>query len=130
MARNWLEQTSAPSVGEQLLMKHRIQMGLTGHSLISRKPAKSSVTFSRWASSGKAEKPMNFTPIIKEVGRGAAARGLDAATASEAFAALLDGGVSDIQLGAWWLAMRIKGETPDELATFVGAMQASLAFRC
>ena len=73
---------------------------------------------------------MNFTPIIKEVGRGArGARGLDAATASEAFAALLDGGVSDIQLGAWWLAMRIKGETPDELAAFVAAMQASLAFR-
>ncbi len=65
---------------------------------------------------------MNFTPIIKEVGRGArGARGLDAAMASEAFAALLDGGVSDIQLGAWWLAMRIKGETPDELAALMRA---------
>ncbi len=73
---------------------------------------------------------MNFTPIIKEVGRGArGARGLDAATAGEAFTALLSGEVSDIQLGAWWLAMRIKGETPDELAAFVEAMQASLAFR-
>lgn len=73
---------------------------------------------------------MNFTPIIKEVGRGArGARGLDGATAREAFAALLQGNVSDIQLGAWWLAMRIKGETPDELAAFVDAMQASIAFR-
>jgi len=73
---------------------------------------------------------MNFTPIIKEVGRGArGARGLEAATAREAFAALLDGGVSDIQLGAWWLAMRIKGETPDELAAFVAAMQAAIRFR-
>jgi len=73
---------------------------------------------------------VNFTPIIKEVGRGArGARGLDAATAGEAFTALLDGSISDIQLGAWWLAMRIKGETPDELAAFVGAMQAGLAFQ-
>ncbi len=72
---------------------------------------------------------LNFTPIIKEVGRGArGARGLDAATAREAFAALLAGGVSDVQLGAWWLAMRIKGETAEELAAFVDAMQASLAF--
>ena len=73
---------------------------------------------------------MNFTPIIKEVGRGAkGARGLNASTAQDAFAALLAGEVSDIQLGAWWLAMRIKGETPEELAAFVEAMQATLAFR-
>lgn len=73
---------------------------------------------------------MNFTPIIKEVGRGAkGARGLNAATAKEAFTALLAGEVSDIQLGAWWLAMRIKGETPEELAAFVESMQATLAFR-
>ena len=73
---------------------------------------------------------MNFTPIIKEVGRGAkGARGLNAATAQDAFTALLAGEVSDIQLGAWWLAMRIKGETPEELAAFVAAMQATLAFR-
>ncbi len=73
---------------------------------------------------------MNFTPIIKEVGRGArGARGLAGATAQAAFAALLANEVSDVQLGAWWLAMRIKGETPEELAAFVDAMQASLAFR-
>lgn len=73
---------------------------------------------------------MNFHSIIKEVGRGArGARGLDAATTQAAFTALLDGEVSDVQLGAWWLAMRIKGETPDELAAMVAAMQDSLAFR-
>lgn len=49
--------------------------------------------------------------------------------AREAFTALLSGEVSDIQLGAWWLAMRIKGETPEELAAFVDAMQATLAFK-
>ena len=64
------------------------------------------------------------------MGRGAkGARGLNAATAQEAFAALLAGEVSDIQLGAWWLAMRIKGETSVELAAFVNAMQDALAFR-
>lgn len=73
---------------------------------------------------------LNFTPIIKEVGRGIrGARGLDPATANAAFAALLQGEVSDIQLGAWWLAMRIKGETPEELAAFVDAMHSTLAFR-
>jgi anthranilate phosphoribosyltransferase len=73
---------------------------------------------------------LNFIPIIKEVGRGAkGARGLNAATAQEAFTALLAGEVSDLQLGAWWLAMRIKGETPDELAAFVDAMHAALAFQ-
>ena len=73
---------------------------------------------------------MNFTPIIKDVGRGAkGARGLNAITARDAFAALLAGEVSDIQLGAWWLAMRIKGETPEELAAFVEAMQSTVAFR-
>jgi anthranilate phosphoribosyltransferase len=73
---------------------------------------------------------MNFSPVIKEVGRGArGARGLDADAARAAFAALLEGEVTDIQLGAWWLAMRIKGETPVELAAFVEAMQVSLAWR-
>jgi anthranilate phosphoribosyltransferase len=73
---------------------------------------------------------LNFTSIIKEVGRGAkGARGLEPLIAQEAFAALLAGEVSDVQLGAFWLAMRIKGETLQELSAFVAAMQASLAFR-
>ena len=73
---------------------------------------------------------MNFTSIIKEVGRGAkGARGLEPLIAQEGFAALLAGEVSDVQLGAFWLAMRIKGETLEELSAFVAAMQESLAFR-
>lgn len=73
---------------------------------------------------------MNFHAIIKEVGRGArGARGLEPHIAREAFTALLNGEISDVQLGAWWLAMRIKGETAEELAAFVGAMQATLAFQ-
>lgn len=72
---------------------------------------------------------MNLHAIIKEVGRGArGARGLESQIAREAFTALLNGEVSDVQIGAWWLAMRIKGETPEELAAFVDAMQATRAF--
>ena len=82
------------------------------------------------ASNHKAVNPMNFHAIIKEVGRGArGARGLEPHIARQAFTALLDGEVSDVQLGAWWLAMRIKGETAEELAAFVEAMQATLAFQ-
>ncbi len=73
---------------------------------------------------------MNLAPIIKEIGRGASgARGLDTEAARSSFAALLAGDVSDVQLGAWWLAMRVKGETPGELAAFVDAMQTTLAWR-
>ncbi len=73
---------------------------------------------------------MNFHGIIKEVGRGArGARGLEPHIASEAFTALLNGEISDVQLGAWWLAMRIKGETAEELSAFVDAMQAAVAFQ-
>ena len=73
---------------------------------------------------------MNFNLIIKEIGRGArGARGLEPHIAREAFTALLNGEISDVQIGAWWLAMRIKGETAEELAAFVDAMQATLAFR-
>ena len=73
---------------------------------------------------------MNFHAIIKEIGRGArGARGLEPHIAREAFTALLNNEVSDVQLGAWWLAMRIKGETAEELAAFVDAMQATLFFQ-
>ena len=73
---------------------------------------------------------LDFNAVVKEIGRGArGARGLSPALAEASFTALLNGEVSDVQLGAWWLAMRIKGETAEELAAFVRAMQATLAFR-
>jgi anthranilate phosphoribosyltransferase len=73
---------------------------------------------------------LDFRSIIKDIGRGArGARGLAPELAYESFAALLRGEVDDVQLGAWWLAMRIKGETADELSAFERAMQGSMAFR-
>lgn len=73
---------------------------------------------------------LEFTKIIKEIGRGArGARGLAPADAYASFTALLKDEVDDVQLGAWWLAMRIKGENEEELAAFEQAMQDSISFR-
>jgi len=66
---------------------------------------------------------MEFAPIIKEIGRGAkGARSMNATQAKELFAALLDGLVPDMEVGAILLALRIKGETPEELAGFKAAL--------
>lgn len=68
---------------------------------------------------------MNFAPIIKEIGRGAkGARALDRAQATATFAAMLDGSVPDLELGAILIALRIKSETLDELLGFKHAMDA------
>jgi len=71
---------------------------------------------------------MHFAPLIKEIGRGTkGARDMDAAQAEALFAAILDGQVPDMELGAILLSMRIKGESPVELNAFVSAMQARTA---
>lgn len=68
---------------------------------------------------------MEFASIIKEIGRGAkGARSMNATQAQELFAALLDGLVPDMEVGAILLALRIKGETPEELAGFKAALDA------
>jgi anthranilate phosphoribosyltransferase len=63
---------------------------------------------------------------IREIGRGAkAARDLSRNDARSLYSAMLGGLVPDLQLGAILLAMRVKGEAPDELAGFVAAAEAS-----
>ena len=65
---------------------------------------------------------MGISQYIKEIGRGKqGARPLDRAQATDLFAQVLDGAVSDLELGAFCLAMRIKGETPEEMAGFLDA---------
>lgn len=67
-------------------------------------------------------------PFIKEIGRGKdGARSLSRDDARTLYAAMLDGRVSDIELGAILLAMRIKGESVEELAGFLEAAEASFA---
>ncbi|MEO6278241.1 DNA-binding protein YbiB [Roseateles sp.] len=71
---------------------------------------------------------MNYAPLIKEVGRGArGARDLSRPQAEELFGEMLDGTVPDMELGALLIAMRIKGESADEVAGFLAAMQARTA---
>lgn len=71
---------------------------------------------------------MGISHYIKEIGRGArGAKPLAREQACDLFGQVLDGRVSDLEVGAFCLAMRIKGETPDELAGFLDATQARLA---
>ena len=60
--------------------------------------------------------PSELTRIIKDIGRGKnAARDLSRDDARALFAGMLAGDVPDLQLGAVLMALRIKGESLDEL---------------
>ena len=68
---------------------------------------------------------MGISNYIKEIGRGKdGARALTRAQAADLFGQVLDGEVTDLEIGAFCLAMRIKGETPDEMAGFLDATHA------
>jgi anthranilate phosphoribosyltransferase len=65
---------------------------------------------------------MGIGQYIKEIGRGKdGARALSRAQAADLFGQVLDGAVTDLEIGAFCLAMRIKGETPMEMAGFLDA---------
>src|SRR6185437_5283427 len=71
---------------------------------------------------------MSIAPYLKVIGRGKqGARALDREQAADLFGQVLDGTVTDLEIGAFCLAMRIKGETPEELAGFLDATHARLA---
>lgn len=74
---------------------------------------------------------MSIAHYIKEIGRGhAGARPLNTEQANDLMAQILGGQVSDLEIGAFALAMRIKGETVDELIGFTeAAQQRCLALR-
>lgn len=70
---------------------------------------------------------MSIGHYIKEIGRGKdGARSLSREQACDLFGQVLDGAVTDLEVGGFCLAMRIKGETPDEMAGFLDATQARL----
>jgi anthranilate phosphoribosyltransferase len=63
---------------------------------------------------------MSIAAYIKEIGRGKeGARSLSTDQARDLFNQVLDGTVTDLEIGAFALAMRIKGETVEELDGFV-----------
>lgn len=70
---------------------------------------------------------MSIAPYIKEIGRGArGSKPLNRAQAADLFGQVLDGRVSDLEIGAFCLAMRVKGETTAEMAGFLDATHARL----
>jgi len=70
---------------------------------------------------------MGISQYIKEIGRGKqGARSLGRDQAADLFGRVLDGAVTDLEIGAFCLAMRVKGETPDEMAGFLDATHARL----
>ncbi|MES2561163.1 MAG: DNA-binding protein YbiB [Pseudomonadota bacterium] len=67
-----------------------------------------------------------LTRFIKEIGRGKNAAGdLSREDARSLFTAVLSGLVPDLQLGAILIALRVKGESLEELAGFAAASEAS-----
>ena len=70
---------------------------------------------------------MGIGKYIKEIGRGKdGARALTREQAADLFGQVLDGAVTDLEIGGFCLAMRIKGETPQEMAGFLDATHQRL----
>jgi anthranilate phosphoribosyltransferase len=70
---------------------------------------------------------MSIASYLKVIARGKqGARALDRGQAAELFGQVLDGAVTDLEIGAFCIAMRIKGETPQEMAGFLDASYARL----
>lgn len=67
---------------------------------------------------------MNYAHYIKELGRGAeGSRDLSLEDARQLYGAILDGGVPDLELGAIIIALRVKGESLDEMMGFMAAIK-------
>jgi anthranilate phosphoribosyltransferase len=71
---------------------------------------------------------MAIGKYIKEIGRGKdGARALSRVDAADLFGQVLDRSVTDLEIGAFCLAMRIKGETAEEMAGFLDATRERTA---
>jgi anthranilate phosphoribosyltransferase len=70
---------------------------------------------------------MSISHYIRDIGRGKdGARALARAQAADLMGQILDQRVSDLELGAFCIAMRVKGETPEEMAGFLDATHSRL----
>ena len=75
-----------------------------------------------------SQEPFLAANVIKNIGRGKkGARDMLRKDARDLFTHMLDRTVTDMELGAILIAMRIKGETVDELGGFMDAAEASFA---
>ena len=78
------------------------------------------------APANAGHEPFAAARFIKEIGRGKnGARSMTRDDARALYSAMLEGRVSDLELGGILLAMRIKGESVDEIAGFLDAAEAS-----
>lgn len=67
---------------------------------------------------------MSISAYIKEIGRGKeGARSLSSDQAHDLMSQVLDGRVSDLEVGAFTIAMRIKGESTAEMSGFLRAVR-------
>ncbi|MEB0137042.1 DNA-binding protein YbiB [Actimicrobium sp. CCC2.4] len=79
-------------------------------------------------SQSQPPEPLAAAKFIKVIGRGKdGARSMNREDACLLYGAMLDGRVSDLELGAILLSMRIKGESIAEIAGFLDASEASFA---
>jgi anthranilate phosphoribosyltransferase len=70
---------------------------------------------------------MGIGHYLKEIGRGKeGARSLTREQATDLLGQVLDAKVTDLEIGGFCLAMRIKGETPEEMAGFLDAVHSRL----
>ncbi|WP_394778404.1 DNA-binding protein YbiB [Undibacterium sp.] len=73
------------------------------------------------------KEPFAAARFIKEIGRGKdGARSMSREDAQLLYSAMLEGRVSDLEMGGILLAMRIKGESTDEIAGFMAAAEAQM----
>ncbi len=70
---------------------------------------------------------MSYSAILKDIARGIhGARDLNIEEADGLYGAMLDGGVPELEMGAILIALRMKGESTDELLGFYQACEARL----
>jgi anthranilate phosphoribosyltransferase len=70
---------------------------------------------------------MGISKYLREIGRGKdGARALARDHAADLFGEVLDGNVTDLEIGAFCIAMRVKGETPEEMAGYLDATYARM----
>ncbi|MES2072810.1 MAG: DNA-binding protein YbiB [Pseudomonadota bacterium] len=73
------------------------------------------------------KEPLPAARFIKEIGRGKnGARSMSREDAQLLYGAMLEGRVSDLEMGGILLAMRVKGESVDEIAGFMAAAEAQM----
>jgi len=71
---------------------------------------------------------MGISQYLKDIGRGArGAKALTRAQAADLLGQILDGQVTDLEIGAFCLAMRMKGETAHEMCGFLDAAVTRMA---